>query len=67
MADKAASAPGRASRTMTPHRLRRGIIAVLSIKISVVVLAALFVFGPNQRPPIDGGALDRQILNNSYH
>jgi hypothetical protein len=51
---------------MTPHHLRRGIITILSIKISVVVLAALFVFGPRQRPQIDGGALDRRILNNSY-
>jgi hypothetical protein len=50
---------------MTTHHLRRDIIVILSIKISVVLLAALFVFSPRQRPQIDGRALDRQILNNS--
>jgi hypothetical protein len=52
---------------MSPHNLRRGVITVLSIKISIVVLAGLFVFGPRQRPPINGSALDRQILNNSHN
>jgi hypothetical protein len=50
---------------MTTHHLRRGIITVVSIKISIVILAALFVFGPRQRPLIDGSALNHQILNNS--
>jgi hypothetical protein len=50
---------------MTPHGLRRGILAVLSIKLSIVVLAALLMFGPRQRPLIDGKALNHQILNNS--
>ena len=50
---------------MTIHNLRRDIMVVLSIKISIVLLAALFVFGPRQRPQIDASALDRQILNNS--
>jgi hypothetical protein len=56
MTDKAA---------MTPHRLRRDVIVILSIKLSIVLLAASFVFSPRQRPAIDGSALDRQILNNS--
>jgi hypothetical protein len=50
---------------MTTLGLRRGILAVLSIKISIVVLAALLVFGPRQRPLIDGKALDRRILDHS--
>jgi hypothetical protein len=52
--------------TMTPHRLGRDIVVILSIKLSIVLLAASFIFGPHQRPMIDGGALDRQILNDSY-
>ncbi len=48
---------------MTTHSLKRGIVAILLIKVSVVLLAAFFVFGPQQRPLIDGKALDRQILN----
>jgi hypothetical protein len=50
---------------MTTHHLRRGIITVVLIKISIVILAALFVFGPRQRPLIDSNALNHQILNNS--
>jgi hypothetical protein len=50
---------------MTTHRLRRDIIVILAIKISIVLLAAFFVFSPRQRPLIDGNALDRQILNRS--
>jgi hypothetical protein len=50
---------------MTTHHLRRGIITVVVIKLSIVILAALFVFGPRQRPLIDGNALNHQILNNS--
>jgi hypothetical protein len=50
---------------MTTHNLKRGIITILSIKVSIVLLAALFVFGPHQRPQIDGNALNHQILNNS--
>ncbi|WP_291577078.1 hypothetical protein [Bradyrhizobium sp.] len=48
---------------MTTHKLRRDIIVILSIKLAIVLLAAVFVFGPRQRPLIDGNALDRQILN----
>jgi hypothetical protein len=50
---------------MTTHRLRRDITIILAIKISIVLLAAFFVFSPRQRPLIDGNALDRQILNRS--
>jgi hypothetical protein len=50
---------------MTARGLRRDVIIVLAIKISIVLLAAFFVFSPRQRPLIDGNALDRQILNRS--
>jgi hypothetical protein len=50
---------------MTAHNLRRDILIVVSIKASIVLLAAFFVFGPQQRPQIDGNAVDRQILSNS--
>ena len=50
---------------MTTHDLKRGIITIVSIKILIVLLAALFVFGPRQRPLIDSNALNHQILNNS--
>jgi hypothetical protein len=43
--------------------LRRDIVIVLSIKMSIVLAAAIFVFGPDQRPRIDDTALDRHILD----
>jgi hypothetical protein len=51
---------------MTMHKLRRDIIVILSLKVLIVLMAALFVFGPRQRPLIDSNAVDRRILNNSY-
>jgi hypothetical protein len=50
---------------MASQNLKRDITVILSIKITIVLLAALFVFGPRQRPQIDGNAVDHQILNNS--
>ena len=43
--------------------LRRDIVIVLSIKMSIVLAAAIFVFGPDRRPRIDDTALDRHILD----
>jgi hypothetical protein len=52
-------------KVATTRTLRRDIIVILSIKLTIVLLAAFFVFSPRQRPLIDGNALDRQILNRS--
>ncbi|WP_213769429.1 hypothetical protein [Bradyrhizobium sp. dw_78] len=50
---------------MTAPDLKRGIAIVVTVKIILLVAAAVFVFGPHQRPQIDRNAVDRQILNNS--
>ncbi len=50
---------------MTTSGLGRSVVVVLSLKVFVVLLAALFVFGPGQRPKINDDALNRQILNDS--
>ena len=50
---------------MVASNLSRSLVIVLTIKTLVIALAAIFVFGPSQRPQIDAGALDRQILGNS--
>ncbi len=50
---------------MASNNLRRDIVVILSIKVTIVLVAALFVFGPHQRPRIDGDAVQHQILNNS--
>ena len=45
------------------RNLKRDITVILSIKVSIVLLAAFFVFGSHQRPRIDDDALNHQILN----
>jgi hypothetical protein len=52
-------------KAMISHLLRRDIIVVLSIKLSIVLISAFCVFGPRQRPHIDINALQDRILNNS--
>jgi len=49
---------------MAAH-LKRDIIVILSIKLSIVLIAAVFVFGPTQRPRIDSETIDRQILGDA--
>ncbi|KWV59303.1 hypothetical protein AS156_32070 [Bradyrhizobium macuxiense] len=48
---------------MSTSDLKRNVLTVVAIKVAIVVLAAIFVFGPGRRPRIDADALDRQILN----
>ena len=50
---------------MAGTKLRRDIIAIVLIKTTIVLLAALFVFGPDQRPRIDDRAVQDQILTPS--
>jgi hypothetical protein len=57
--------PGINKKAMISRLLRRDIIVVLSIKLSIVLISAFFVFGPRQRPRIDINALQDLILNNS--
>jgi hypothetical protein len=48
---------------VTYRNLKRDIIVILSIKLSIVLAAALFVFGPHQRPHVDIDAIQHRILN----
>lgn len=48
---------------MAVSGLRRSLTIVLTIKIAVILMAAIFVFAPSQRPRIDARALDRQFLD----
>ena len=57
------------SRTPTGRsfirRLKREIVIILAIKVCIVLAAALFVFGPQQRPQIDTDAVRAQMLSES--
>jgi hypothetical protein len=48
---------------MATNTLKRDIIVIVSIKLTIVLISALFVFGPSQRPRIDLDAVSLQILN----
>ncbi len=50
---------------MIKRQLRRDIAVIVLIKILIVIGAALFVFGPRQRPHIDDGTVRGQMLNES--
>jgi hypothetical protein len=47
---------------MFASNIARSIAVVLAIKAAIIVLAAIFIFGPNQRPRIDSSDLDRRIF-----
>lgn len=48
---------------MATHHLKRDIAVILVIKLGIVIMAALFIFGPAQRPRIDSDTMRNQILN----
>jgi hypothetical protein len=51
---------------MATHYLKRDIAVILVIKLGIVLVAALFVFGPGQRPHIDDDSVRNQILSKSF-
>jgi hypothetical protein len=51
---------------MARHHLRRDITVIVSIKVLIVLFAALFVFGPRERPHVDDETVRDQLLNNSF-
>ncbi|MGE3623251.1 MAG: hypothetical protein AB7H77_05200 [Bdellovibrionales bacterium] len=44
------------------HRLAAEIAAVLGVKVILIVLASVFLFGGGQRPRIDPGAQERHLF-----
>lgn len=50
---------------MIKQQLRRDITVIVSIKVFIVIAAALFVFGPKQRPQVDDGKVRGQLLSDS--
>lgn len=39
--------------SLPKNRIGREVLVVLLVKLAILTLAAIFVFGPNQRPHID--------------
>ena len=58
-----ASAPAHRDTDVMPrHRLTRDVMIVIAVKLIIVVAAALFVFGPGQRPKIDAGSIETRLV-----
>jgi hypothetical protein len=47
---------------MLSHPLAREVAIVVAIKTAIVIAAALFVFGPKQRPVVDAAAVEALIV-----
>jgi hypothetical protein len=46
---------------MFKNPLARDVTVVLVVKTVIVIAAALFVFGPSQRPVVDAAAVDARL------
>jgi hypothetical protein len=49
---------------MFRNPLARDVTVVLVVKAMIVIAAALFVFGPSQRPVVDASAIDARLTSN---
>jgi hypothetical protein len=50
---------------MLSLRLKRDIAIIVSIKVLIVLGAAVFVFGPSARPHVDDISVRDRLLDNS--
>lgn len=47
---------------MPKSRLGREIVVVLFVKLAIISLAAVFIFGPDQRPRIDAAKVAAHLI-----
>ncbi len=47
---------------MPKHPLARDVMVVVAVKLTVVIAAALFLFGPGQRPRIDAASIETRLI-----
>jgi hypothetical protein len=47
---------------MWTHPLARDVLIAVAVKVTLVVAAALFVFGPSQQPKIDASGVEAQLM-----
>jgi hypothetical protein len=47
---------------MPKHPLALDVLVVVVAKLVVVIAAAIFVFGPGQRPKIDAGSIAMRLI-----
>ena len=47
---------------MSSHPLSKDLILAMTVKLAIVIAAALFVFGPRQLPKIDAGSIETRLM-----
>ena len=47
---------------MSSHPLSKDLILAMTVKLAIVIAAALFVFGPRQLPRIDAGSIETRMM-----
>ena len=47
---------------MSSHPLSSDLILAMTVKLAIVIAAALFVFGPRQLPRIDAGSIETRLM-----
>ncbi|MDQ0393309.1 hypothetical protein [Labrys monachus] len=52
---------------MPKHSLTRDVFIVITIKLMVVIGAAIFIFGPGQRPKLDAGSIETRLIGTPDH
>ena len=50
---------------MPSHPLSRDLVLVMAVKLTIVIAAALFVFGPGQLPRIDAGSIESRLIGDA--
>lgn len=50
------------SRTMTRHPLATELTAVITVKLILIILASIFLFGADQRLHLDGDTVAQKFL-----
>jgi len=47
---------------MPKDTIARDVAVVLAVKLALAIAAAVFVFGPSQRPRIDAGGMETRLM-----
>jgi len=53
----------REAQAMFTHRLAREVAIIVAVKVMIVILAAVFVFGPKQRLKVDDGVVGERFFS----
>jgi hypothetical protein len=50
---------------MPKNSLARDVVIVIAVKLTLVIAAAMFLFGPQQRPRVDAGSIATRLMGAS--